>query len=61
MKQESIICPQCKNDIPLTEAITHKIQAELKAKFESDFAVKEKEPCGVSTKKSIASSRLQAR
>lgn len=43
MKQESIICPQCKNDIPLTEAITHKIQAELKAKFESDFAVKEKE------------------
>lgn len=43
MAQESIICPHCKKDIPLTEAITHKIQSELKAKFESDIAVKEKE------------------
>lgn len=42
-KETIIVCPHCKKNIPLNEAVTHKIEADLKAKFESETALKEKE------------------
>lgn len=37
MAEQTIICPFCKKEIPLTQAITHKIEAELRKKLEDDF------------------------
>ncbi|MEM2914282.1 MAG: DUF2130 domain-containing protein [Candidatus Bathyarchaeia archaeon] len=43
MIKESITCPFCGREIELTEAITHKIESEVRAKFQSEIAAKEKE------------------
>jgi len=37
MAEQIIICPFCKKEIPLTQAITHKIEADLRKKLEDDF------------------------
>jgi len=37
MAEQTIICPFCKKEIPLTQAITQKIEADLRKKLEDDF------------------------
>jgi len=37
MAEQIIICPYCKKEIPLTQAITQKIEADLRKKLEDDF------------------------
>jgi len=37
MAEQTIICPFCKKEIPLTQAITQKIEADLRKKMEEDF------------------------
>jgi len=37
MVEQTIICPFCKKEIPLTQAITEKIGADLRKKLEDDF------------------------
>jgi len=37
MAEQNIICPYCKKEIPLTQAITQKIEADLRKKMEQDF------------------------
>ena len=37
MAEQTIICPFCKKEIPLTLAITQKIEADLRKKLEDDF------------------------
>jgi len=34
MAEQTIICPYCKKEIPLTQAITQKIEADLRRKME---------------------------
>lgn len=33
---DSIVCPKCKTEIPLTEAISHQVEERLRAEFEAD-------------------------
>jgi len=33
---DSIICPNCKADIPLSEAISHQVEERLRAEFDSE-------------------------
>lgn len=35
---DSIICPKCKTEIPLTEAISHQVEERLRADFETEKA-----------------------
>lgn len=42
MKDQIIICPNCKFEIPLSEAITEKIDLELRKKYDSEL-IKQKE------------------
>lgn len=37
MAEQTIICPFCKKEIPLTQAITQKIEADLRKNLEEDF------------------------
>ena len=46
MAEQTIICPFCKKDIPLTQAITQKIGADLRKKMEEDFAKRDNELSG---------------
>ena len=43
MAEQNIICPYCKKEIPLTHAITQKIEADLCKKMEEDFAKRDNE------------------
>jgi len=38
MAEQTIICPFCKKEIPLTQAITQKIEADLRKHLEDDFS-----------------------
>ncbi len=40
---DSIKCPECKAEIPLTEVISHQIEEELAAKLARELAAREKE------------------
>src|SRR3989338_5263148 len=46
MAEQTIICPFCKKEIPLTQAITQKIEADLRRKMEEDFAKRDNELSG---------------
>lgn len=46
MAEQTIICPFCKKEIPLTQAITQKIEADLRKKTEEDFANRDNELSG---------------
>jgi len=46
MAEQTIICPYCKKEIPLTQAITQKIEADLRKKTEEDFAKRDNELSG---------------
>jgi len=46
MAEQNIICPFCKKEIPLTQAITQKIEADLRKKMEEDFAKRDNELLG---------------
>jgi len=46
MAEQNIICPFCKKEIPLTQAITQKIEADLRRKMEEDFAKRDNELSG---------------
>ncbi|MFA4888223.1 MAG: DUF2130 domain-containing protein [Candidatus Omnitrophota bacterium] len=46
MAEQNIICPYCKKEIPLTQAITQKIEADLRKKMEEDFAKRDNELSG---------------
>ena len=46
MAEQNIICPYCKKEIPLTQAITQKIEADLRRKMEEDFAKRDNELSG---------------
>lgn len=41
MNEQTITCPKCKTEIPLTEAISHKIRGKLAAEFEAQARKKE--------------------
>ena len=43
MAEQIIVCPHCNKEIPLTEAITHKIQEDIRKKFEADSRKREEE------------------
>lgn len=43
MAEQTIICPYCKKEIPLTQAITQKIEADLRNKMEEDFNKRDSE------------------
>ncbi len=43
MPDEVIICPHCKKEIPLTEAISHQIRENLRKEFELEARRKEQE------------------
>ena len=43
MAEQIILCPYCKKEIALTEAITGMIKEDLRKEFELDKAVVEKE------------------
>lgn len=40
MNDQVIICPYCKKEIPLTEAISHQIREQLRKEFEIEFKKK---------------------
>jgi hypothetical protein len=42
MNEQFIICPHCRQEIPLTEAISHQIREELTKEFEAELRKKEK-------------------
>ncbi|MDD5129826.1 MAG: DUF2130 domain-containing protein [Candidatus Omnitrophica bacterium] len=46
MAEQTIICPFCKKEIPLTQAITQKIGADLRKEMEEDFAKRDSELSG---------------
>lgn len=46
MAEQNIICPYCKKEIPLTQAITQKIEADLRRKMKEDFAKRDNELSG---------------
>ncbi|MFA5197586.1 MAG: DUF2130 domain-containing protein [Patescibacteria group bacterium] len=46
MAEQNIICPYCKKEIPLTQAITQKIETDLRKKMEEDFAKRDNELSG---------------
>ena len=46
MAEQTIICPFCKKEIPLTQAITQKIEADLRRKTEEDFVKRDNELSG---------------
>ena len=46
MAEQNIICPYCKKEIPLTQAITQKIEADLRKKMEEDFNKRNSELSG---------------
>jgi hypothetical protein len=39
--EQVIICPHCQKEIPLTEAVSHQIKAELRQEFEAQAAKRE--------------------
>lgn len=43
MSEQSIACPQCGTNIPLTEALSHKIKEQLKGEFEKEQQKRERE------------------
>lgn len=43
MPDQTIKCPKCGAEIPLTEALTGQIEQVIKAKYETEAAKKEKE------------------
>ncbi|MEW6103757.1 MAG: hypothetical protein AB1630_08115 [bacterium] len=43
MANDVIVCPYCKSEIPLTEAISHQIRKSLYKEFEAKFKIKEQE------------------
>ncbi len=43
MAEQTIICPFCKKEIPLTQAITQKIEADLRKHLEEDFSKRNSE------------------
>jgi len=43
MNNQVIICPHCKKEIPLTEAISHQIREQLRKEFEIEIKKKEQE------------------
>lgn len=43
MAEQVIICPYCKREIPLTEAISHQIREELRKEFEVEAKKKEED------------------
>lgn len=43
MEDQVITCPNCKTQIPLTEAISHQIREQLHGEFESEFKKKSKD------------------
>ncbi len=42
MAEQTIICPNCKKRIPVSEVLTHQIEADLRKDFESQNKVREK-------------------
>jgi len=43
MQDQTIICPKCKNEIPLTEALSSQIKEQIKREYESEYGKKSKE------------------
>ena len=43
MANQTITCPHCKKEIPLTEAISHQIREELRKEFETEAKKREQE------------------
>lgn len=43
MADQVIICPHCRKEIPLTEAISHQIREQLRKEFDSEVKKKEQE------------------
>jgi hypothetical protein len=43
MPEQFIVCPNCKAEIPLTEAISHQIREQLKSEYEAVARKKDKE------------------
>ncbi len=43
MAEQTVICPFCKKEIPLTQAITQKIEADLCKKMEEGFNKRDNE------------------
>lgn len=43
MPEQIIICPHCKREIPLTEAVSHQIRDELRKEFEAEAKGREEE------------------
>lgn len=42
MAEQTIVCPNCKKRIPVSEVLTHQIEADLRKDFESQNKVREK-------------------
>ena len=57
MAEQNIICPYCKKEIPLTQAITQKIEADLRKKMEEGFNKRNTE---LSTRENTLVAREQA-
>ena len=57
MAEQTIICPFCEKEIPLTQAITQKIEADLRKKMEEDFNKRNTE---LSTRENTLVAREQA-
>ena len=65
MAEQNIICPFCKKEIPLTQAITQKIEADLCKKMEEGFNKRDNELSALektlaSKEKAIAKSEREA-
>jgi len=43
MADQVIICPFCKKEIPLTEALSHQIKEEMRKEYETEVKKKEQE------------------
>jgi len=43
MNEQTIICPSCRKEIPLTEEISHQIREKLQKEFDAEVKKKEKE------------------
>ena len=50
---DSITCPDCRPEIPLTEAISHQVEARLRLEFEETQRAMESEHAGLSPKRTL--------
>lgn len=59
MSSNTIICPNCKTDIPLSEALTKQVEQEYQAKFELEKEKIKKELWVVAQKKALEKSQKE--